>query len=168
MKLLKHIKSQAALEFLTTYGWAFLIILLMIGTLAYFGVLNPSKLLPSRCNFGAEFQCLDYQITTSTFGLRLKSNVGEPITLIRLAWETEATPSVISCTNTSIPTTGAPVIMNTGQIRDYAWTACSGAGTTVLRSGTKGKVLITLEYYETASSATYTKQVQGEVYSTVR
>src|SRR3990167_2852536 len=66
-------KSQAALEFLTTYGWAFLVILIMIGSLAYFGILNPSKILPDRCNFGPEFECLDYQIssTTGTFKLRL-------------------------------------------------------------------------------------------------
>ena len=47
-------KSQAALEFLTTYAWAFLIIIIMIGALAYFGVLSPSKLLPDRRNFGSE------------------------------------------------------------------------------------------------------------------
>ena len=45
-------KSQAALEFLTTYGWAFLVILIMIGTLAYFGILSPGKILPNRCNIG--------------------------------------------------------------------------------------------------------------------
>ena len=33
-----HKKSQAALEFLTTYAWAFLVIIIMIGALAYFGV----------------------------------------------------------------------------------------------------------------------------------
>ena len=58
----KFARAQAALEFLTTYGWAFLVILIMIGTLAYFGILNPSKVLPNRCTFGAEFQCLDFQI----------------------------------------------------------------------------------------------------------
>lgn len=36
-------KGQAALEFLTTYGWAFLVILVMIGALTYFGVLAPAK-----------------------------------------------------------------------------------------------------------------------------
>ena len=50
-------KSQAALEFLTTYAWAFLVILIMIGALAYFGMLSPSKLLPDRCNFGSEVSC---------------------------------------------------------------------------------------------------------------
>ena len=56
-------KGQAATEFLTTYGWAFLVILIMIGTLAYFGILKPSKLLPDRCNFGPEVNCLDFQIS---------------------------------------------------------------------------------------------------------
>lgn len=32
--------QSAALEFLTTYGWAFLVILLMVGALAWFGVLK--------------------------------------------------------------------------------------------------------------------------------
>src|SRR3989338_6713281 len=50
-------KSQAALEFLTTYSWAFLVIIIMVGALAYFGVLSPSKLLPDRCNFGSEISC---------------------------------------------------------------------------------------------------------------
>src|SRR3989338_6862255 len=81
----KNLKAQAALEFLTTYGWAFLVILIMIGTLAYFGILSPSKLLPNRCNMGTEFQCLDYRITesgsSSQVQLRLKNNVGEPITI---------------------------------------------------------------------------------------
>ena len=39
-------KSQVALEFLMTYGWAILVILIMIGALAYFGVLSPCKFIP--------------------------------------------------------------------------------------------------------------------------
>jgi len=40
-------KVQAALEFLMTYGWAVLVILIAAGALAYFGVLSPDKFLPS-------------------------------------------------------------------------------------------------------------------------
>jgi len=50
-------KGQAALEFLATYGWAFLVILVMIGALAYFGVLDPSKYIAERCGFGTELPC---------------------------------------------------------------------------------------------------------------
>jgi len=54
---MKNKKAQAALEFLTTYGWAFLVIIVMIGALAYFGVLSPEKFVSERCNLGVEFQC---------------------------------------------------------------------------------------------------------------
>jgi uncharacterized protein (UPF0333 family) len=34
-------KSQAAMEFLMTYGWAIIVVLVAISALAYFGVLSP-------------------------------------------------------------------------------------------------------------------------------
>ena len=46
-------KAQAAMEFLMTYGWAILVVLVVIGALAYFGVLSPKKLLPDKCLFPA-------------------------------------------------------------------------------------------------------------------
>ena len=50
-------KGQAALEFLTTYGWAFLVILVMIGALSYFGVFSPENYVPDQCNFGSVLSC---------------------------------------------------------------------------------------------------------------
>jgi hypothetical protein len=54
---MKNKRGQAALEFLTTYGWAFLVILVMIAALSYFGVLNPENYIPDSCNFGGLFSC---------------------------------------------------------------------------------------------------------------
>ena len=99
----KNTKSQAALEFLTTYGWAFLVILIMIGTLAYFGILSPSKLLPNRCNFGSEFQCLDYQIGATTFKIRMKNNIGEPMDVSSVDLSGEST-TAYTCTSPAEPT----------------------------------------------------------------
>lgn len=42
-------KSQAAMEFLLTYGWAILIVLVVISALVYYGVLDPTMLLPEKC-----------------------------------------------------------------------------------------------------------------------
>jgi hypothetical protein len=42
-------KGQAAMEFLMTYGWAILVVLVAIGALTYFGVLSPDKFLPEKC-----------------------------------------------------------------------------------------------------------------------
>ncbi len=50
-------KGQAALEFLTTYGWAFLVILVMIGALSYFGVFSPENYVPDQCSFGSVLSC---------------------------------------------------------------------------------------------------------------
>src|SRR3989344_6250981 len=54
------------MEFLMTYGWAILVVLVVIGALAYFGVLSPAKLLPDKCTSTAGFQCTDYTFGSPT------------------------------------------------------------------------------------------------------
>ena len=53
-------KAQAALEFLTTYGWAILVIIVMIGALAYYGVINPKRMIRENCMMGDILNPLDY------------------------------------------------------------------------------------------------------------
>jgi len=55
--------GQAALEFIMTYGWAILVVLVAIGALAYFGVLSPDKFLPNKCTLQAGIACLDQRAT---------------------------------------------------------------------------------------------------------
>ncbi len=50
-------KAQAAMEFLMTYGWAIMIVLIGIGALFFLGVFNPST--PSTCNIASPFICQD-------------------------------------------------------------------------------------------------------------
>ena len=59
---MKNMKSQAALEFLMTYGWAILVVLVAVGALAYFGVLNPDRFLPTKCTLQAGIACLDHKV----------------------------------------------------------------------------------------------------------
>jgi hypothetical protein len=61
-------KSQSALEFLTTYGWAFLVILIMIGALAYFGILNPSRYLPDRATATSGFNVREFRMVSAAQG----------------------------------------------------------------------------------------------------
>ena len=159
MKILKHIKAQAALEFLTTYGWAFLIILVMIGTLAYFGILNPSRILPNRCTFSSEFSCSDHLLKANEVRVKLKNNLGEPIELTSVSLSKDD-GTAISCTAPSLGTWKA------GEVKELAWTACTAP--TGLIQGNKGKVLLSLKYYASASTSTYTKESQGDVYATVQ
>ncbi|MGM5480313.1 MAG: hypothetical protein ACQESC_02525 [Nanobdellota archaeon] len=73
-------KGQAALEYLTTYGWAFIVILASVGVLAYFGFLNPSKYIPESCDFGEQLRCEDHYLDDDgLMKLRLKNNFQEDI-----------------------------------------------------------------------------------------
>src|SRR3989338_423825 len=63
-------KGQAALEFLMTYGWAILVVLIVIGALSYFGVLNPTIMLPEKCTLQMGLYCKNHlmQLTTRPSG----------------------------------------------------------------------------------------------------
>jgi uncharacterized protein (UPF0333 family) len=58
-------KSQAAMEFLMTYGWALLVVLIVIAALAFFGLLNPSRFLPEKCEIAPGVTCMDFNAQTS-------------------------------------------------------------------------------------------------------
>ncbi len=74
-------KGQAALEFLMTYGWAILVVLVAIGALAYFGVLSPDKFLPSRCTLQSGLSCVDHKITPGVVTVVVKNGFGSDLTI---------------------------------------------------------------------------------------
>ena len=161
-------RGQAALEFLTTYGWAFLVILIMIGALAYFGVLRPSRLLPDRCNFGPEMDCQDFQIsntpTTKLIKVKLKNNVGEAISIADPNGLTVSTESA-----TPLSCTGAPVtsgVWAAGVIRDFTFSGCNSDEVGFI-PGEKAKVSIKLRYFSIRSGSGYVHDVGGEIFATV-
>ena len=77
----KHRKSQAAMEFLMTYGWAILVVLAAIAALAYFGVLSPEKFLPEKCILSPGLLCVSHQITPVTATLIVYNGLGKTITV---------------------------------------------------------------------------------------
>ena len=91
------VKAQAALEFLMTYGWAILVVLAAIASLAYFGVLSPDMFLPQRCSLPVGIACLDYEAGSSRVNLVLRNNFGETITINRID---VAKKGGSSCSNT--------------------------------------------------------------------
>lgn len=165
MKLGIFTKAQAALEFLTTYGWAFLVILIMIGTLAYFGILSPSKILPNRCNIGPEFECIDYQIDASsspnTFKMKIKNNVGEPIAVQSITLGSE---SAIQYSCTTPPPN--PSAWRSGELIDFTWSDCNSAAAGII-TGEKGKITVKIRYNSVSSGPNYAKEVNAEVFSTI-
>ncbi|MEK6943074.1 MAG: fibrinogen-like YCDxxxxGGGW domain-containing protein [Nanoarchaeota archaeon] len=153
-------KSQAALEFLTTYGWAFLIILIMIGALSYFGILSPSKLLPNRCNFGPEIGCVDYSISSNGLQLRLKNNAGSPIIVDALNMTT-ANSIQLGCASNIIGS-----VWRTGETKDVP--IICGFANFGLVSGEKSKLNLRMTYHQAQSSSLFGKDASGEVLANVQ
>jgi len=58
-------RAQAAVEFLMTYGWALLGILLVVSVIVYFGVIDPNMFVPERCELGYRLACKDYMVSKS-------------------------------------------------------------------------------------------------------
>ena len=77
-------KSQAALEFIMTYGWAILVVLVAIGALAYFGVLNPDRFLPSKCTLQAGIACIDHKATSNSLTVVAQNSLGYDVTITEL------------------------------------------------------------------------------------
>ncbi len=72
-------KGQAALEFLMTYGWAILAIVVLIGALAFFGVLSPQNTVPSACVLEPPFMCKQHFIKTDGVRVEIVNNGGNDI-----------------------------------------------------------------------------------------
>lgn len=72
-------KGQAAMEFIMTYGWAILVVLVAIAALAYFGVLSPGKYLPEKCVPAAGIGCTSFKATTTGVDLILQNALGKDI-----------------------------------------------------------------------------------------
>ena len=102
-------RAQAAMEFLMTYGWAILVVLIAIGALAYFGVLNPSRFLPNKCTFSAGVSCGDFLLSEAgnDLVLRLTNNLGETVIIQDGDFDITNVETGVACTEDIVfPVTG--------------------------------------------------------------
>ena len=74
-------KAQAAMEFIMTYGWAIVVVLIVITALSHFGILNPGNIFPERCILQLGLECVDYKVTQSEVALIIKNTLGTTITI---------------------------------------------------------------------------------------
>ena len=58
----KNKKGQAAIEFLTTYSWAIMAVLLSIGVLSYFDLLSVDRYVRENCETGNQIRCRESRI----------------------------------------------------------------------------------------------------------
>ncbi|MFH2027836.1 MAG: hypothetical protein ABIJ08_01740 [Nanoarchaeota archaeon] len=101
-------KGQAAMEFLMTYGWAILVVLIAIGALAYFGVLSPEQFLPEKCliSSGSGLFCEDFTVSGTTVTVRVKNILTESVTLSSVALDATGETCTTNTASTEIAADG--------------------------------------------------------------
>jgi hypothetical protein len=156
-------KGQAAMEFLMTYGWAILVVLIAIGALAYFGVLNPGKYLPNSCTISNQIGCSEFKAAAggTAITLVLQNGRGTDINFSQGGWVATAinitSPSAFNCpANQSTGSTnlGAGPAQNPGVnfVDGATMTVIFNCGSALPAAGGKVKGNINLQYADASSS----------------
>ena len=132
-------KGQAALEFIMTYGWAILVVLVAIGALAYFGVLSPDRLLPNKCILASGISCDDAKVTANGITVKLTNSLGQDLQNAELHSYGTCIHGVVAGNGDLTNFTGATSLSN-GQSSSYTITCATAL------SGTKYSGDITFNY----------------------
>jgi len=152
-------KSQASLEFLTTYVWALLSILVTLAALYYFGIFDFGKFLPEKCIFTSQMECLAFVMNEDNIRIKLVNNLGETIDVVSTTIADNSDPA-LRCNEPGPVTSG----WLAGDEWEIHFTSCSGGG---YLSKERVEAKISLTYYAvdtpTQPTHTLTGRLQGRV-----
>lgn len=150
------LKGQAAIEFMTTYGWAILVVMISIAALSYFGFSNPQKILPDKCIFGNGMICQDSRISTTAINVSVVNGLGRTIYNVVASPDGFQAVCTVSVNGVVSTTISSDAVMRV----DCRFTSVT------LKVGEKKKFKIFLNYSKTSSG--FSQVSLGEVYGTVQ
>ena len=166
-KLQINSKSQAAIEFLSTYAWAFIVILTAVGALYYFGIFDFSKFLPQRCTFPTQFECVDFAFVTDEIRFKLVNRIGEEIIVDDFVITNDAADP-LTCTGfdppLKPPPPAPPLTWVPGDEIDFKFTGCSSPS---FIEGERTEAKITMTYYSEETASMPKHIINGKITSVV-
>ena len=162
--MLRGKKAQAAMEFLMTYGWAILVVLIVIGALAYFGVLNPQSLLPEKCTLQTGFNCRNHIVSASSDSITIELLNGMGRTII-IRDGSSANGDLGNLLNNC--TTTANVTIGNGATGEIVFDSCATLAAT---SDTANKYRwdLGIKWKYSDADDKYATTMNGELFATVQ
>lgn len=166
-------KGQAALEFLTTYGWAFLVILVAIGGLSYFGVFDMGRLLPEGCKLDTNLVCGDVYVltgdSTNRFQVELKNTRDKYINITSIELYEKSLAEDIFDKHIA-PCQAAPVVprIDPGRTEDVDFAGLTNAATCGLDYSINSKKTFIMEVTYTVGTSSIQQVSSGEITTTVQ
>ncbi|HYD03588.1 MAG TPA: hypothetical protein VEC16_04770 [Alphaproteobacteria bacterium] len=140
-------KGQAALEFMLSYGWAILTVMVVIGAIAYI-IPNTESLTRNKCSFPPQMPCAGARLDFSNLTISARNGAGVTINSV--------TAKVIS------PVTADCSISKTNlKAEEQFFIYCNNNGTMNIIDDTKFRVTVT--YMK--SQGSYNQTLTGEVYA---
>ncbi|HLD19387.1 MAG TPA: hypothetical protein VJB90_05265 [Candidatus Nanoarchaeia archaeon] len=152
-------KGQAAMEFLMTYGWAILVVLVVIAALSYFGVLDPSNVVPDRCSFSAAFTCSDFLVQDTAgndITFTLLNGAGKDIYVYSLNVSGQGLSSICSATIEG----NSGILIPAGVEGQLNLSNCQFTASSLTK---KNKYSILINY--TQAGSTFVKTQSGELFT---
>jgi hypothetical protein len=154
-------EAQAAMEFLMTYGWAILVVLVVIGALAYFGVLDARQLLPQSCFMQTGIACKGYMVSSGANYSQfvIVNGLGNDIKIVSVSL---VSPGFAVC-NMSFAN---PIFVYSGDMQNFSGMSCYPQIPASYR-GQKKKFIISVGYYTAGLTAGLNHTIPGEMVVTV-
>jgi uncharacterized protein (UPF0333 family) len=82
MEIKKSKKGQAALDFMMTYGWAIVLVVIIAVAMFAMGIFDPSNFIGNKAAGFAGVSVVGWSMDTAgTFTIKAANNVGNPIQL---------------------------------------------------------------------------------------
>ncbi len=109
-------RGQAAIEFLTTYGWAVLVLVIVLVALGWLGVFNVQQQVPDRCTFPfGTVTCADAQVTA--FPSQYTTNINRLASItLRNDFRKQINVCAIVCSAGPVGTDGWPIYAGTSRL----------------------------------------------------
>lgn len=97
-------RLQSAIEYLTTYGWAILMMGIVLSVFVYLGVFNVGTFVNSQCLLQADFSCLSSSLPINgTLMVNIQQNTPHTITIDAMGCNADATYAEMHSFSVSLP-----------------------------------------------------------------
>ncbi len=143
--------GQTAMEYLLTYGWAILVVLVVIGALVFFGVLSPQRFLPAKCDISGDVKCTAFKIGTASTQLKLLGASSSALTITSITVKKQ--DGTVCGTRLPVATTGTADLKVLGPGAESTYTITCAHD---LPTGTRAKLPFDVAYTDQGSGFTHT------------
>ncbi|MFH2105775.1 MAG: hypothetical protein ABII22_00815 [Candidatus Micrarchaeota archaeon] len=138
-------KGQAAIDFLMTYGWAIVLIILVAAALFALGIFDTGSFVGNKAAAFTEIQVVGFKLVEDgTLTVKLQNQVGKTINI-----------DTINATYSNVSIESSPAVTNLGVGKSTGTLTVGDLGT--FTKGTSFKVDLNIGYTDVSSGFTYSE-----------